>query len=148
MKITVNMKPVTTIITRAGLNRDGQAQRFLTNTVNRRITQYMPYRTGALSTKLKYIRNAREIVVTGPYARMQYFGKKMVNAKTGKGPALIPSIGYRYRTGTILMVTDTDLKYDATKNNPNPGPFWDRRMMAAEGKQIAEEMRSYVRMRK
>ena len=38
------------------------------------------------------------------YARYLYFGNKMVDSETGKGPALIEDVGYRYRKGATLKV--------------------------------------------
>lgn len=128
IRVRVKMKPVNTILTRMGVKPDGDVQMFVTNTVNRRITRYMPFRSGALATKLKHIKSATEIEVLGPYARYQYYGKAM------DGPA--PKV-----------LTDRDLKYDKTKN-PLAGPFWDRRMIANEGAQIADEARRYVSGRK
>ena len=128
IRVRVKMKPVNTILTRMGVKPDGDVQMFVTNTVNRRITRYMPFRSGALSTKLKHIKSATEIEVLGPYARYQYYGKVM------EGPA--PKV-----------VTDRDLKYDKTKN-PLAGPFWDRRLIANEGEQIAADVRRYVSGRK
>ncbi len=142
-RIKVEMKPVNTIVTRLGVSRNGDVQRFVTNTVNRRMTRYMPFRSGVLATKLKHVISATEIEVLGPYARVMYYGKLMVNAKTGKGPMNIPGVGLRYRKGTVLKVTNRDLKYDTNKN-PLAGPFWDRRMMAAEGGQIVAETQTYV----
>lgn len=128
IRVRVKMKPVNTILTRMGVKPDGDVQMFVTNTVNRRITRYMPFRSGALATKLKHIKSATEIEVLGPYARYQYYGKAM------EGPA--PKV-----------VTDRDLKYDKTKN-PLAGPFWDRRLIANEGAQIAADVRRYVSGRK
>ena len=123
-RVKVNMKPVNTILTRLGVDKNGEVQRFVTNTINRRITRYMPFRAGVLATKLKMVKSATEIEVLGPYARYQYYGKAM----EGVAPK---------------TVTDRDLQYDKTKN-PQAGPFWDRRMMAAEGKQIAAETQAYI----
>lgn len=146
-RVKVTMNPVNTILTRLGVDKNGDVQRFTTNTINRRITRYMPYRTGVLATKLKYVKSPTEIEVVAPYARYQYYGKVMVDAETGKGPAYIPGVGYRFRSGAVLKATDRDLQYDKTKN-PNAGPYWDRRMMAAEGGQIAAEVQDYVNRRK
>ncbi len=123
-RIKVEMKPISTITARLGVGRSGDVQLFVTNTVNRRITRYMPYRSGALSTKLKFIKSPTEIEVLGPYARYQYYGKVMA------GPA-------------PKRVTQRDLTYIKTKH-PRAGPFWDRALMAAEGKQIAAEVQRYV----
>ena len=143
-RIKVEMKPIATILTRLGIDKTGDVQTQLTRIINKRITRYMPYRTGALSTKLKYIKSSTEIEVLAPYARYQYYGKVMVNSVTGKGHALIPDVGYRYKKVAILKATDRDLKYDTTKH-PNAGPFWDRRMMAAEKDAIVSDIQAYVR---
>ena len=143
-KIKVDMKPVNTILTRLGVDKTGDVQMQTTRIINQRITRYMPYRSGALSTKLKYIKSPTEIEVLGPYARYQYYGKVMVNAKTGKGPALIPGVGFRYKEGTILKATDRNLDQKTGTKNDRAGPRWDRRLMAAEGAQIAKEIQDYV----
>lgn len=146
-RIKVDMKPVNTILTRLGVNKTGDVQMQLTRIVNKRITAYMPYRTGTLSSlPVKRIISPTEIEVAANYARYQYYGKVEVNAKTGKGPAFIPGVGYRYRKGTKLRATDRDLNYDTTKNQ-QAGPFWDRRMMAAEKDQIAHDLQDYVNRR-
>ena len=124
-KVKLEMKPIATILARLGIDKNGRVQRFLTETVNRRITRYMPFRTGVLATKLKFVSSPTEITVNGPYARYQYYGKVMV----GKPPK---------------QVTDIDLNYDKTKH-PNAGPFWDRRMMAAEKDVIVREVQAYIR---
>ena len=143
-RIKVEMKPVNTILTRLGVNKTGDVQMQATRIINQRITRYMPYRTGALSTKLKYIKSPTEIEVAARYATYQYYGKVMVNAKTGKGPAFIPGVGYRYKKGTVLKATDRDLDQKTGTKNDRAGPFWDKRMMAAEGSQIAKEIQAYV----
>lgn len=123
--IKVKMKPVATILARLGIDKNGRVQRFLTETVNRRITRYMPFRTGVLATKLKFVSSPTEITVNGPYARYQYYGKVMV----GRPPK---------------QVTDIDLNYDKTKH-PQAGPFWDRRLMAAEKDVILREVGACIK---
>jgi hypothetical protein len=140
------MKPVDTILTRIGVDKNGDVQMQVTRIINNRITKYMPFRTGVLSTKSKRIKSPTEIEVAAPYALYMYYGKVMVNSKTGKGPAFIPGVGYRYRKGTVLKVTERDLNYDLTKH-PKAGPFWDRRMMASEAAQIAHDIQVYVNRR-
>lgn len=124
--IKVDMKPAITIVTRLGLGRSGDVQRFVTSAINRRITRYMPYRSSALSTKLKLIKSHTEIEVLGPYARYQYYGKVMA------GPA-------------PRVVTGKDLDYTQSRtHNPRAGPFWDRALMAAEGKALQADLQRYV----
>lgn len=148
IRIKVNMEPVNVILIRLGIDKNGDVQKFLTNTINRRMTRYMPYRTSALSTKLKYVKSPTEIEVRGPYALYQYFGKVMVNSKTGKGPALIPGVGYRYKKGTTLKATERDLDQQTGTKNPKAGPFWDKRLMADEADAIASDVQTHVRSRK
>ena len=143
-RIRVEMKPISTILTRLGIDKTGDVQKEVTNIINKRLTRYMPYRTGALTTKLKYVQDPITIVVSAPYARYQYYGKKRVNAKTGKGPAFLEGIGFRYKSGTVTKLTDIDLKYDTT-HHARAGPFWDRRMMAAEKGAIISDIQEYVR---
>lgn len=145
-RIKVEMKPVDTILTRLGVDKNGNVQMQVTRIINNRITKYMPFRTGVLSTKSKRIKSPTEIEVAAPYALYMYYGKVMVNSKTGKGPAFIPGVGYRYRKGTVLKATERDLNYDLTKH-PKAGPFWDRRMMASEAAQIAHDIQVYVNRR-
>lgn len=145
-RIKVEMKPVDTILTRIGVDKNGDVQMQVTRIINNRITKYMPFRTGALATKSKHIKSSTEIEVAAPYALYMYYGKVMVNSETGKGPAFIPGVGYRYRKGTVLKATERDLNYDLTKH-PKAGPFWDRRMMASEAAQIAHDIQVYVNRR-
>lgn len=141
--IKTEMQPIAQILKNHGLDSNGRVQLYVTNMVNRRLTRYMPFRSGALATKLKYVASPTEIVVNAPYARYQYYGKVMVNAATGKGPALIPDVGYRFPKGSKLMATGRDLEYDRTKN-PEAGPFWDRRLMAKEKEQMVREVQNYI----
>lgn len=146
-KIRVEMKPISTIMSRLGIDKNGDVQMQTTRIINKRITRYMPFRTGALSTKLKRIKSSTEIEVFAPYARYQYYGKVMVDSKTGKGPMNIPGVGLRFHKGTTLMETDRDLEYDTTKH-PNAGPYWDKRLMAAEKEAIIHDIQTYVDRRK
>ena len=75
MRIKVEMKPVRQIIKACGVDPHGSVQMFVTQTINKYLTEYMPYRTGMLATKLKIVRNETEIYVEGPYARYVYYGK-------------------------------------------------------------------------
>lgn len=147
-RVKVNMKPINTILTRLGVDKTGDVQMQLTRIVNKRITRYMPYRTGALSGKLKYIKSPTEIEVMAPYARYQYYGKVMVNSETGKGPAYMEGIGYRHRKGAKLKATDRDLDQTKGTKNDRAGPYWDKRLMAAERAVIAQDVQAYVNRRK
>ena len=83
--------------------------------------------------------------VNVPYARMLYYGKVMVDPETGMAGFLTPN-GWRARRGVAKVASSRDIQYDKTRN-PRAGPFWDRRLTAAEGRQMAAELQDYVRRR-
>ena len=134
-KVKLEMKPVGVILARLGIDKNGRVQRFLTETVNLRITRYMPYRAGVLSSKLKFVSSPTEITVNGPYARYQYYGKLWVDHITGS--AFSPKYGWK-------VPTNTPLNYDKFKNS-RAGPFWDRRMMAAEKDAIVRDVQERIK---
>lgn len=144
--VKVRVKSVSQILKDHGLEKDGPVQNYWTSIVNRRITRYMPFKSGVLATKLKFQASPTEIVVLGPYARYQYDGVVMVNARTGKGPALIPGIGYRYRKGTVLKATSRPLNYDTTKH-PLAGDKWDEQLINNEYDAMIADLKNYVRHR-
>lgn len=146
-RVRVDMKPVKQIMARLGIDARGDVQRFHTANVKRRIQKYMPYRTGA-TIKLMIAQspvNEPFLHVNVPYARMLYYGKVMVDPETGMAGFLTPN-GWRSRRGVAKVASSRDLQYDKTRN-PRAGPFWDRRLTAAEGRQMAAELQDYVRRR-
>jgi hypothetical protein len=146
MKVRVKCKSAEQIIRAHGLDRNGDVQRAWTNIVNRRISRYMPYRSGALSGKLKYISGPAEITVAAPYARYQYYGKVMVDPKINAAGFLTKDGTWRSRKGAAKVLTNRDLIYDTSKN-ANAGPYWDRRLVAAEGDAMVQEIKAYIRRR-
>ncbi len=145
--VRVDMRPVGQIMRRLGVDARGDVQRYHTANVLRRIQKYMPYRTGA-TIKLMSIQSPVDepfIHVDVPYARMLYYGKVMVDPKTGAAGFLTAN-GWRSRKGVPKVASGRDIQYDRTKN-PQAGPFWDRRLVAAEGDQMAAELQAYVRRR-
>lgn len=149
MKVRVTMKPSAQIIRDKGLNENGDVQKFHTNNVLKRIKRYMPYGEGELYkiTLIQTDISKPEIVTAAPQAQYLFRGKKMVNAKTGKGPAMIPGVGPRYKKGTILKATSAPLNYNRSKN-PQAGPNWDRALVAAEGSTIVAELQNYIKYRR
>lgn len=141
VKVKVDMKPVNTILTRLGINETGDVQMQATRIINQRITRYMPYRTGVLAMKSKYIKSPTEIEVLGPYAKYQYYGELMVDHITRS--AWSPKYSWKVRTGIPLNYHRPG-NGEGGAGNPLAGPKWDKRMMAAEGAQIAKEIQTYV----
>lgn len=146
MTFTVELDAVSKILKNHGLDENGAVQRQWTTTVNRRIGRYMPYRTGMLSGKLKYMASPTEILVAAPYARYQYYGRVMVNSATGKGPRMIPGVGWRWTRGAVLKATSRPLRYDTSKH-PEAGPLWDQALLKAEETEMLNEIRVFIRSR-
>ncbi len=88
------------------------ADTILTSQVMKDTAPYVPFLTGSLNARTHIVGNT--IIYPGPYARYLYYGKVMVDSITGKGPANIPDVGYRFRKGATLKPTNRDLTY--TKN--------------------------------
>lgn len=148
MKVKMYLPSARKLVEAKGLSRDGAVQMFHTQNVLRRIKRYMPFKTGAtykITVAQTDIRKP-EIVTDVPYARYLYNGLAMVNAKTGKGPALIPGVGYRYPKGAILRPTTRALQYTHTKN-PNAGPEWDKTLIAREGDALTADLQRYINRR-
>jgi hypothetical protein len=144
----LEVNSVDQILKDKGLDPSGDAQRFHTANVLKRIKRYMPNLSG-MTYKVTVVQTditKPRIITNTPYAKYLFYGKKMVNAKTGKGPRMIPGIGPRYAKGTVLKVTGEDLKY--TKKNPNAGPRWGRTLSAAEGRAMAEDLTRYIAFRR
>lgn len=142
--IKVDMAPVRTVMKRLGVTDQGDVQRFHTANALRRIQRYMPYRSGAM-IKLMIVQSPTDepfIHVDAPQARTLYYGKIMVDPVTHAAGFLTPN-GWRSRKGAPKVVSGRDIQYDQTKN-PQAGPFWDRRMMAAEGDAMRQELQNYV----
>ena len=147
MRVQIKMWPAARILRAYGLDRDGDVQRYWTSIVNRRIARYMPYQSGALSGKLKYISGPAEITVAAPYARYQYYGKVMIDPAINAAGFLTKDGTWRSRKGIVKVLTDRDLRYDTTKNSL-AGPRWDRALVAAEGDAMARELTQYIRHRR
>lgn len=143
-RIKVDMAPVQSIMSRLGVTARGDVQKFHTVNVRRRIQRYMPYRSGA-TIKLMIVQSPADepfIHVNVPFARMLYYGKVMVDPMTHAAGFLTEN-GWRSRKGVPKVVSNRDIEYDKTKN-PQAGPFWDRRLVAAEGAQMEAELQAYV----
>ena len=132
MKITgrIKVNPPQQIIKNHGLDRSGDVQRHHTANVIRRIQKYMPYRSGML-IKLMIVQSPVSepfVRIEAPQARYLYYGKAM----EGKAPK---------------VVTERNLRYTTTKN-PQAGPYWDRRLMAAEKADMRADLQRYVDRRR
>ena len=139
------MKPINQILKAKGLTAGGDVQRFHTQNVLRRIVKYMPRRTGA-TIKLTVAQSPISkpyIVTDAPYARFLYYGKLMVDPVTGAAGFLDADGQWKSRRNVPKVKSNRPITYTRTKN-PQAGPFWDRHLVAAEGKALQADLQRYV----
>ena len=86
-----------------------KAEKILTTQVMKDTRPYVPALTMSLNQRTHLEEN--EIVYPGPYARYLYYGKAMVDSKTGRGPFYIPNVGWRFHRGAKLRPTDKNLVF-------------------------------------
>lgn len=132
----LEMNSVQQILQDKGLDPGGDAQMFHTQNVLRRIIKYMPYKSGMMvkvTVAQTDIRKPR-IITNMPNAQFLYRGKLMLGDETNSPWA---------RKGETKHVVNKPLHYNKTKN-PLAGPYWDRRLKAAEGKALAADVQRYI----
>jgi hypothetical protein len=116
--VKLDLPGVNDIVRKFGLEGDGEAQRFHTQNVLRRMQKFMPYRTGVLSTKIPTIQsNSAEIVVAAPYAPPMYTG--IMHGKP---------INYNQQFATTVP----------------RGAHWPERLVAHEGDAITQDLQDHV----
>lgn len=107
VRVEINLKPLWT--------RVAEAQQWLGDRVLEDCKPFMPHLTGSMQQRSHTENGGRWVVFPGPYARMQYGGRVMVDSVTGKGPRRIPTAPgeyiYRYRKGAKLVPSTRRLTY-------------------------------------
>lgn len=75
--------------------------------------KYVPMRNGSLRQRTRVVGN--QIIYPGPYARYLYYGKYMIDPKTGRGPFKVKDENgnehIKYRKDAHLVPTERDLKF-------------------------------------
>lgn len=107
------------------------AEHVLSAQVEKDTDPYVPFLTGSLKTRTRVVGNA--IIYPGPYARYLYYGVKMVDAATGRGPMhYTDKLGneiFRFPKGATLRPTNEPLNY--TKDfHKYAGSHWIERSKA------------------
>lgn len=118
MRVDVTINLPQDITAGLGVNKTGDVQRYLTQSVLRHMGAFIPWKTGKTYKNLTKRVSESEILVDAKWARYIYRG---VNRFTG-GP----------------------LNYTKSPN-AMAGPLWDMTMMQHDGKMIAAEVEAYAR---
>lgn len=121
---------------KAGINPNGRAQQFFTNTCYKHMGKYVPGGdTGILNTNHEI--GTDYIKYTSPYAHYQYVGKLYV-MENGKGAYYSPDYGYWSKPGVTKIPTDRDLVHTSGTS------FWDNKMWNTEKDKVIQEVQDYV----
>lgn len=110
----VKMRPVSQIKARLGIEPNGKVQKFFTHACRVHMDKYVPFDTGTLATTVREEPDA--IIYEQPYARYVYYGV----SKSGE-----------------------PLNYQTDKHE-YAGPYWDKRMVSAEMKDVVKEVQDYI----
>ena len=92
--------------------RSAKVERALAWQIMKDTRQFVPALTMSLNQRTRVFGDS--IIYPGPYARYLYYGVRMVNAVTGKGPMKIPEVGYRWPRGAHLRPTSEPLHFNTS----------------------------------
>ena len=120
LKISVNTSGIASLEQEIKA-RTSRAEKIIAVQVMKDTEKYVPALTGSLSQRTHL--EGSTIVYPGPYARYLFYGKRMVNAATGRGPFFIPGVGYRYPRGAVLRPTNDNLKFNRSMH-PLAADHW------------------------
>ena len=100
--------------------------------------KYTPFKTGTL--KNTAVIDKDYIIYPTPYARMHWYGKKMIDP-TINAAGFLTKDGWRSHKGVKKVKTDEDLDYDGA---PLRGPFWMERMWIDKHDVITREVERVI----
>jgi len=114
---TIDVNPDLSNIT----NACSEAERIVAIQIMKDTRPYVPALTMSLNQRTRTL--GKSIIYPGPYARYLWFGKRMVDSKTGRGPFYIEEVGWRYKKGAKLVPTEKPLNY-TTSVHAKAGSHW------------------------
>ena len=129
--MSVKFTPTSQIIFHLGINKNGLVQAYLSNTLTRYMSKYVPKGdTYELVTRVTTRPNT--ITYEMPYAHYIYIGKLYVDPETGSSWA---------RKGVKKVATDKDL---IIKNGYS---YWDKHTLAIHRQDIEKEVQNFANRR-
>ena len=129
--MSVKFTPTSQIIFHLGINKNGLVQAYLSNTLTRYMSKYVPKGdTHELVTRVTTRPNT--ITYEMPYAHYIYIGKLYVDPETGSSWA---------RKGVKKVATDKDL---IIKNGFS---YWDKHTLAIHRQDIEKEVQNFANRR-
>lgn len=135
----VKMKPASVIKARLGIQPNGPAHAFFTNTCFKHMTKFTPGGTSSHLNKNVTLK-PDSIIYNSPDAHYMYMGELYEDPKYKKGAFYSPDYGFWSRPGITKVPTGIPLTY----HTPGTGAFWDKKMQNSEGKEVVKEIQEYV----
>lgn len=129
-----------------GIGTQDKAQKFFANEVMRYSDPYVPADSAhVLRMSARVTKDGNAITYTAPYARYHWYGKLMVDSKTGKGAFYNPKTGMFWsRPNTPKVLTDRDMKYQGA---PLRGPRWVERAFIDNKETLLNSLQAYIESR-
>lgn len=122
--VKVDFSDAAKVLENHGLEKGGRVQAFFTNEVMRRSDPYVPFSSGPLKNTARITADMDGIVYNQPYARVNWYGKLMVDPVTKKGAFFSPEYGFWSRPKVKKELSDRDMEYQGA---PLRGPRWVER---------------------
>lgn len=113
------LNPTSVIKAQLGIDKNGNVQKFFTQTCAIHMDKYVPYDKGVLSM---YNIEGNDIVYDQEYAEYQYYGMR--------------------EDGSHVIVNRN------TSMHPLATSYWDKHMWDAESQDVINEVQEYIRRRK
>lgn len=137
--IKLNIDAANKILSRHGLDQEGNVQVFFTNEVFRASAPYTPFDNGVLSGTAVLMPAGFTYIV--PYARYLWEGKLMVDPLYKIGAFYDPVYGFWSRPGIQKELTNKDLKF---KGAPMRGSKWVERAWIDNKATIIDSTQKFI----
>lgn len=137
--MSVKMKPTSVIKARLGIQKDGPAHAFFTQTCFRYMSSFVP---GGVNSHLNTNVDLQvdKVIYQGLDSHYLYQGDKYIDPKYKKGAFYSPDYGYWSRPGITKIKSGENLQY----HTPGTGAQWDKRMWTSKGDEVVKEVQDYV----
>ncbi|MGN0533292.1 MAG: minor capsid protein [Eubacterium sp.] len=143
--VYVKMDDADAILKKHGLQYGGPAHKFLTNELMRLSDPYVPMRNSILKNSARVTEEGDAIIYDTPYARYHWYGKLMVDPKTGKGCYVFTdnatgNVVFYSRKGVQKVLTDVDLNYHGALR----GSRWVERCWIDNKDAICKSLEAFI----
>lgn len=139
--VDIKVPTVATVLNNLGLQPNGAAQVFVTNTAKEMMKPFVPVDNNALRSLVFPVDSFTALVYQSPYAHYQYMGKLYVDPITGKGSFFNQNYGHWSRPNVNKVPSERELKYHGGLLT---GPKWDERMIEQRGEEFIRAIQAFI----